>query len=172
VREELRLVGGDVDARGAVALASLAGEAEVQRLLDPLVAPSAGDRLSLEHLEEQPYAPARRVLLLAGDHVARAHRPVPGAPALPKAEATLGRAGEVTVIVDEGEARLDRGRVVPRAQPQVLVELVGVGEHLARVQLVVGVPDRLELVERPAELVAEHPRQKLGAELPLAVLPG
>ena len=55
------------------------------------------------------------------------------------------------------------------AQPEVLVDAVR-PHDLARVHAVVGIPDRLELGERPHELVAEHLREQLGARLSVAVL--
>ena len=63
--EELGLVGRHVDVHRAVALAALAGQAEVQRLLDVLVPPAALQRVALEHLEKEPRPPTGRVRLLA-----------------------------------------------------------------------------------------------------------
>ena len=76
VREELGLVGGHVDVHRALGLASLARQAEVERLADRLALPALLHRVALEHLEEQVRPAAGRVHLLLGDHVARAHRPV------------------------------------------------------------------------------------------------
>src|SRR5262249_57823672 len=73
VVQELGLVGRHVDVDRAVRLASLARQAEVERLLDARVAPTAAaDRVALEHLEQQ-----------AGPGAGRGLRPQPrpGAPA-------------------------------------------------------------------------------------------
>ena len=43
VGEKFGFVGGDVDANGTVALASLAGETEIERLLDFFAAPSVAN---------------------------------------------------------------------------------------------------------------------------------
>ena len=54
VGEELGLVGGHVDADGAVALAPLARQAQVESIAHLGGAPAAGDGLTAQHLEEQP----------------------------------------------------------------------------------------------------------------------
>jgi hypothetical protein len=170
VREELGLVRGDVDGDRAVALAALAREAEVERLLHVRVAPALlPDRLPVQHLEQQAGAPARRVHLLARDHVTRAHRPALGAAALADAEAALRRRREAPAVARETEVRLDPPRAVGGPEPQVRVERVGL-DQLVRVQLEVRVPDRLELAECLHELRPEHLRQQLGVRLPVAVL--
>src|SRR5690606_22473986 len=94
VREELGLVRRDVHVHRAVALASLAREAEVERFLDLLALPAIPDRLTLKHLEEEVRAAAGRVLLLAEHHEARAHRPAVQAPALADADAAQRRTCE------------------------------------------------------------------------------
>src|SRR5262249_36857989 len=125
VGEELRLVRRDVDVRGAVALAALAGEAQIERLLHRFVTPAAVDRAALEHLPEQVRAAAGRVLLLARHHEARAHRVVAGlaveAPALADADAALRGVRELAVIVRVLEVRLGPPRRVARAEPEILV---------------------------------------------------
>jgi GNAT superfamily N-acetyltransferase len=70
---ELRFHRRHVDLDRAVARAPLAGQAEVESVLDLIRLPAVGDDLALEHLEQQPGAATRRVLLLTRDHVARAH---------------------------------------------------------------------------------------------------
>src|SRR6478752_5118330 len=94
VREELGLVGGHVGMRRAVARATLAGEAPLQRVLDRLARPAIGDHLAAQHLGEQPRAAARRVALLARRAVARAHRAAPLGAALAHADAALELAAE------------------------------------------------------------------------------
>ena len=76
VGEELGLVGGHVDVGRAVALAALAGQAQVEGVLDLFAAPAVGDRgvaVAVEHLEQQPRPAPRRVLFLQGDLVGGAH---------------------------------------------------------------------------------------------------
>ncbi len=50
VREELGFVCGQIDADGALALAGLAGEAEVERLFDLVVLPLVGENFALHQL--------------------------------------------------------------------------------------------------------------------------
>ncbi len=78
VGQELGLHGGHVDLDRAVLLAALAGQAQVQRVADLGGPPARRDRgvgVPLQHLEQQPAPAAGGVLLLAGDHVRRAHHP-------------------------------------------------------------------------------------------------
>src|SRR5262249_61646415 len=87
MRAELGLVGRHVDVHRAVALAALAAEAEVERLLDRRALPAVGDRAAVQHLEQQPRAAARRIALLAARHVARAHHAVLAVAAAARADA-------------------------------------------------------------------------------------
>src|ERR687891_2068419 len=104
VREELGLVGGDVDTHRAVALAAFARKAEVEGRLHVRIAPAAlPDRLAVQHLEEKVGPSARRMHLLARDHVARAHRSALGSPALADAEAALGRGREAPAVARKPE---------------------------------------------------------------------
>ena len=57
--------------------------------------------------------------------------------ALADADATLGRVGEASLVVGKLEVRLDLGRMIVRAEPEVLAGQVRV-HHLVRVHLVVG----------------------------------
>src|ERR1700731_2326386 len=63
MREEFGFVGRDIDADRTVALASLAGEAEVERVFDFFAAPAVANNFTLSHLPEQVSAAARGVLL-------------------------------------------------------------------------------------------------------------
>src|SRR5215471_11819767 len=73
VGEELSLVACDVDTHRTIALATLAGEAEVKRTLNVLVLPAFADDFPLRHLPEQVCTTASRVLLIVGYAIARAH---------------------------------------------------------------------------------------------------
>src|SRR6266567_9617100 len=52
VREKLGFIGRHIDIDGAIALTALAGQAQVQRLLDMLVAPVILEYLALQQFEE------------------------------------------------------------------------------------------------------------------------
>src|SRR5205085_6748274 len=78
MRAELGLVGRHIDIDRAIVLAALAGEAEIERLLDRIALPSVLERPALHHLEQQVRAAARRVLLFARRQVARAHDTILG----------------------------------------------------------------------------------------------
>src|SRR6185437_9256283 len=103
-----------------------------------------------QHLEEQPGAPPRGVLLLPQHMEARAHRAPVEAAALADPEAALRRLREAPPVLAEREVRLDGGSVVVRPRAEVLVGGIGV-DLLARVHRPARVPDRLELAERLVE---------------------
>jgi hypothetical protein len=137
--------------------------------VDLLGAPAAGDHLALEHLEQQAGAAPGGVLLLAGHHVARAHRAAALAAALANSHAAQGGVGEALLVGREPEGGGQPQRRVAGAEAQVLVQPVGV-DQLARVHPALRVPDRLELGEGGHQLGAEHPGQQLGPGLAVAVL--
>src|ERR1022692_3482259 len=79
VRKKLGFVGGNVDADRAIAFASFAGEAEVERLLDFFAAPAVADdpifsALALGHLPEQVGTASGGVLFVVRGAVAGAHQ--------------------------------------------------------------------------------------------------
>ena len=137
--------------------------------LTGLVLPAALHRVALEHLEEQVGAAPGRVHLLLGDHVAGAHRPRVLLAALADADAALGRVGEAAVVVGELEVRLDLGRVVGRAEPEVLARQIR-GRPPCAGSSCCRVPDRLELAEGPDQLGPEHLGQERRLRLAVAVL--
>ena len=102
VRQKLGLVRRHVDVDRAVALASLAGEAQIECVFDRLVAPACRNLLTFEHLEEQTGPASRGVLLLARGHEARAHGATFHAPALSDSNAAQHRAIETAFIFDQG----------------------------------------------------------------------
>src|SRR5207237_3816449 len=73
MRAELGLVGRHVDINRAIVLAALAGEAEIERLLDRVALPAVLQWPAMHHLEQQVRAAARRMLLLARRDIAWAH---------------------------------------------------------------------------------------------------
>ena len=80
------------------ALAALARETQVQRFVDVLAVPSAIQRVALQDLEQQARAPARGMLLLSRDHVARTHRAGLVLPAIADADTATHRIREPAVI--------------------------------------------------------------------------
>jgi hypothetical protein len=67
-----------------------------------------GNRLPLKHLEEEMRTAARRVFLLARDHVARAHRAAIGAAALADADAAQHRVIDFSAVFGKLKMRLRR----------------------------------------------------------------
>ena len=116
-------------------------------------------------------APARRMHFLERHHVARAHGAVLVLAALADPHAASRRLGEAEIVLGEREVRVGFLRPVAGPEAQILVDAVR-ADHLARVHLPVGIPDRLELVERVDEVLAVHERQKLRLALPVTVLAG
>src|SRR4051794_39063404 len=121
------------DADRAVALAALAAEAQAESVLDGLAAPVVTDRPGLQHLEQQPGAAARRVALLAGHEVARAHHLLAAvvAPALADADAALHGPVEAA-LVREREPGLGLRRPVTGPDAQVRGDRIRI-DHLAGV---------------------------------------
>ena len=151
MREELGLVGGDVHVDGAIALASLAGEAEIERLLDFFAAPAIADDpifsgWALRHLPEKVSAAAGGVFFFACDPIAGTHDAAFFATAFANTDAAQGGVRQAAVVGGKLKARLRfPGRVVG-AKAEIFVELVGVDE-LAGIHLPVGIPCGLELAE-------------------------
>ena len=169
VRQELGLVRSHVHVHGAFAFAAFAREAQVERLFHMFVAPAAGERIALQHLEQHPCAAACRVLLLARDTIAGAHRAALLSPALADADTPRRREREAAAIVGILKVRRERRRPVRRAEPEILIDPVRTHD-LAGIHLSVRIPDGLELAERLDELGPEHLREKLRARLAVAML--
>src|SRR5690606_28657567 len=122
------LVPRHVDARGTVSCARLARQAELERPPYPRAPIIARDDKPVDHLLEDPCAPARAVRLIARRGKGRAHEAgaegVVGA-ALSHPDAAVDGDGEVAVVVGEGEAvAVDHGGSARSAQ--VLVQRGGV----------------------------------------------
>ena len=166
VREELGLHRRHVDAQRALALARLALEAEVEDLVQPLVAERLARVRLRERLDERVGAPAGGVLLLAGGHVGRAHHALAGLAAGADALAAVGGVAHAAAEVEVG---LERQRGRQRRVAEALRERWRVDHH-ARVEAPVGVEQRLDLAERLVELVAEHARVERAADAAVAVL--
>ncbi len=169
--KELGLVGRHVDVDRAFALAALAGEAEVERLLDGLIAPASLDRTAAHHLEQQVGPSPGRVLLLVQYHVAGAHGARIQLPALSDADTTHRGARETPFVIREGELRLR----LPGFEVQSELEIGIQGQwidDLPGVHLSVRIPDRLELAERLDQFRSVHPHEQLAAGLPVAMFAG
>src|SRR5205823_2292074 len=94
----LRFGARHVDGDRALALAALARETQVERVLHVLVAPTARQRIAFEHLEEQTGSSPRRMRLFARDPVTRAHRAAAVTAALADADAADRREREAVTI--------------------------------------------------------------------------
>ena len=167
VGHEFGFVGGDVHLDRAVALAALAGDAQVEGLEDVVVAPQVRQRLALEHLPQKAGPAPGGVAFLVRGLERRAHRPAGLAPALADADAARHRLRDRAAVVGQPEDRLGVAQLHGRTQVRVEGHRV---HDLARVHAPARIPDRLELAERPDQLQAEHPGQQLRPSLPVAVL--
>ena len=144
-------------------LARLALEAEVERLVraSRSARPSAG-KAAGHHQPQGVGAAAGRVLLVAGDHVARAHRPAAGLAAGADARAHLDGAGEPALAGEVEDGRLGLVGVIVGADPEVVAG-VGRGDDLAGVHPVVGVEGALDGLERGVDLGAEQLARSRGS---------
>src|SRR5438876_3776149 len=111
--------------------------------------------LALQHFEEHVCASTRRMFFLKGHHVARTHCASvrPAAPS--NTDAAQGSGGKTSFIVRKLEMRLDLGWVVLGPDAQVFVQAIRM-HNFARIHLVVGVPDGLELAEGLYKFGAVH----------------
>ena len=125
VRQELRFVGRHIHIHRALTLAGFTGQTEVERFFDGVVPPAGADGIALQHLEQQPCSSSRRVPLLAGDHVARAHRAHADLAAASHADAAERRLREVMLVVRKAKLRLHLGRRIA-GQTEVGVQGIGI----------------------------------------------
>ena len=156
-----------IDAGGALGLAGLALDAEVERLRDAIAGQVRGGQAAVERLPQQVRPAAGRVLLVAGDHEGGAHRAVElAAGALPVA--LLQRPGEAAVGAEvEHGARPLVDRLRP--QPQVVLEGRRV-DDLAGVEQPLRVEGALEVAEGPDQRRAEQPLHEDAPHDAVAVL--
>ncbi len=169
--QELSFVRRHVDADGAVPLAALAGQAQVQRAGHVVGVRGVDARPAAGELEQQPGPAAGGVLLLAGGPVARAHHVAAAGQAGPDADAAAGGRLQAAVVVGEGQVRADGGPRSLDVDPHIGVEPAG-PDHGPGVHPVPRIPDALELREGGDHRRGVHPRQQLGAGLAVAVLAG
>src|ERR1051325_6243425 len=171
MRQKLRLVSRDIHVHRAIAFATFAREAQIERFLHFFVVPAIADRVALKHLEQQMRAPASAVHFLARHHVTRTHRAAAVPATFPHADAALGRAPETKTVIHEFEMRLRLVRMVMRAEAQVFVNPMR-PDDFAGIHFPVRVPERFELLEGADQLGTEELWQELGARLSIAMLAG
>ena len=174
VRQELGLVGGDVDPRRAVAQAALAGEAQVERLVDVVVVPGRGRR---------PRPGTARPAASPGRGSSGARRGSRGTTGTSSRRRRAGTARRRrSARRRPGAPRRPRRRsasspaIRTRTRwsgpvAQVGVERVGV-DALARVHPAARIEGGLEPPERVDQLRPVHPLEQLAARLAVAVLAG
>src|SRR5215468_8793641 len=132
--EKLCLVGRQVDRDGALGLAALACQTQVERLLYLLAAPSILDDFAVGHLPEQVGTTPSRVLFLARYPEARAHDPAFIATALADSDTAQGGVCQAAVILWKLEMCGRPPRVGVRTEAKILVHAIGLddfpGVHL------------------------------------------
>src|SRR5215475_188003 len=145
VRQELGLVGRQIDRHRALGLAALARQAQVERLFDFLAAPAIPDNLALGHLPQQVGATAGRVLFLAGYPKARAHDAAFVVSARAYSDAAQGGVCQAAVILRKLEMRGRAPGMVVGAEPEIFVDAVRL-DDFPRIHLPIRVPGVLEFV--------------------------
>src|SRR5262249_34700806 len=105
VREEFGLVRCHVDVDGAIALASLAGEAQIKCVEDFPAFESVADHIAMHHLEKKMCATASRVFFFHRRPVARAHRAFFLTPALADAYAAHCGVRKAPFVVNKVKMR-------------------------------------------------------------------
>ncbi len=163
------LVRRHVHAGRAVRRAALAGQAQVERLGDRRVREPLHQR-PVDRLLEHPGATPGGVLLVAGGEVRRAHHSGGRRrDALADAGAAVHRVAKPATVVRELQQR--QHRLAGPHRPEVGVQRRRV-DHVAGVEQVARVADRLDRGEQPDRLLVVHQREQLGARPAVAVLTG
>ena len=152
----LGLEPGHVHVRGALALAGLAGEAEIHHGRELRPRPGVGRRRIGERLAEHVGPGPGRVLLVERRHVARAHRSAGrrGFAALPHARALLRRPEDAAGL-GEAKQRLVPRLNLARQDPQLRVHRRGV-DDLAGIEDPLRIEGPLHAAEKRVALVAHH----------------
>jgi hypothetical protein len=170
VGQELALERRHVDVERTLAPARLALEAEVEDLVQALVA-ECGVRVGLRERPHERVRPAPgRVILLARGHVRRTHDAGARLAAQADVHAAVGRRPHPLGAV-EVQRRAQRRGGRQRRVAQVVGHRPGV-DDLARVEHTVRVEQALDLAHRLVDLVAEHPPVERAADEPVAMLGG
>ena len=164
---DTRLIGGHVDAGGAVAGASLARQAQVQCLGHLRGSPSIGDEGAVDHLLQRPGPAPGGVLLVTGGLIAGAHHPA-GRGGVGQAFPNPGAL--VHLGHERGICHIER-RDGGSHHPEIRVRGSGVDQHPG-VEQVLGVEQMLDLAEQPQRLGGIHPGEQFRAGAPVTVLAG
>ena len=167
--QQLRLELGHVHVAGALRLARLAHQAEVEDVVDPLTSQFA-QRLLAGHRQPQGVGPAARaVVLVERRPERRAHRPALRLAAGAVAVAHLDGADEalLLVVVEDGR-RLDRAG--SRGRSEGSPSSRGASTILPGLSRLSRVERRLDLAERLVDRRAEHLFVPLAARQAVAVL--
>src|SRR5579864_5294816 len=114
--KKFRFVGGHVHIQGALALASLASQAEVKSFLNMIVLPAAFQRISLQHLKKKMSAAASGVHLFPRRHVTGTHGPLLVFAALSHADAAGCGPRKISILFRKEEMGFDFARIVVRAR--------------------------------------------------------
>ena len=105
VRQELGFVRRHVHVHRTIALASLAGEAQIERVENLFALPAVADHVAVHHLEKQAGAAARGMFFFHRGAVTRAHGALFLTPAFADADAPQRRMRETALVVDELKMR-------------------------------------------------------------------
>src|SRR5690349_18649420 len=101
VGKKLCLVSGHVHVDGTVAFATLAGEAQVERVEYFFALPSIANHVAVHHFEQQMRTAARGMLFLHRDAIARAHSALLLTAALSDAHTSHGGMRKTALIAGE-----------------------------------------------------------------------
>src|SRR5215831_12416529 len=167
--QEFGLVSGHVDVHRAIAFASLAGEAEVESLLDVLVAPALCDHIAVQHFPQMVRTAASCVTLLVCHHEAGTHGVVVSfvdvlPAALANSHAPQRGMGETPVVFGEFEVRFGIPWAIVSTKAKVLVDAERI-HNLSRIHLPLWIPDGFELAKGLDQLAAEHLFEEFRAAL-------
>ena len=168
VGEEFVLHFGHVDVGGALALAALALQAEVEGFVDPPAREPLAVQLARQGGPEHVRAAPGAVLLIERGDIGRAHRPHQLLAAGADPVAKLDGARE-PAVAREIEVGIDLLSLVCRTEPQVVRHLL-VCDDLARIHDAVRVEHGLDRLEGLVQPRAENLLVPLAPHEPVAVL--
>src|SRR5258706_1485409 len=101
--QKVGFVSSHIDVGWTFAPASLACQAQIERLLDLLALPAVLNDFALQHFKQQAGAPTCGIALLARRAVARTHESISPQAASPHADTMLYRTTEAALLVNVGE---------------------------------------------------------------------
>ncbi len=171
MREKLGFVAGNIDADRAIALAALAGKAEIERLLHFFAAPAIANDFPSRHLPQKMSATAGRVFFFMRGPVAGTHQAAFFAPALAHPHTAQSGLGKAAVVIEKLKVGFRFPGRIAGTESKIFVELVRL-DQFARIHLPIRIPCRLELTESLDEFRSKHLRKQFGARLAVAVFAG